>query len=101
MSRRLIVTVALTLWSAGSAFAEAPMVATLSTTTAKQKPVLASIIWQCEATTCTSVSTTKSSASSACRAVARRFGQVVAFTGNKGEFDQEQLAQCNKGIAAK
>lgn len=101
MSRRLTVTVALTLLSAGSAFAATPLVATLAAQTEKQKPILASIIWECEGTTCTSAPGQKGSPSIACRAVAKRFGQVVAFTSKKGDFTQEQLAQCNKGIESK
>lgn len=102
MSRRIIVTIALTLLSAGSAVAaETTLVATLSKSVDKQKPVLASMIWRCEATTCTSASTAQGSPSAACRAVAKRFGQVVSFTTSKGEFSQDQLAQCNRGLEAK
>jgi hypothetical protein len=98
VSRRLIVSAALTLLSAGSAFAATPLVATLATATEKDKPILASIIWECEGTTCTSAPGQKGSPSTACRAIAKRFGKVVAFTSKKGEFDEAQLAQCNKGV---
>lgn len=100
MSRRVIVTVALTLF-AGSVLAETPLVAKLSKSVEKQKPVLASMIWRCEESTCTSASPSQGSPSAACRAVAKRFGQVVSFTSSKGEFSQDQLAQCNRGLEAK
>jgi hypothetical protein len=96
-----LVTVALSLLSA-TAFAKGePLVATLSKPVEKQKPVLASMIWRCEGTTCTSASPQQGSPSAACRAVAKRFGPVVSFTSAKGEFTQEQLAQCNRGLEQK
>lgn len=101
MSRRVMFTVALTLLSAGSVLAETPLVATLAKPTEKQKPVLASMIWRCEASTCTSASPSQGSPSAACRAVAKRFGQVVSFTSTKGEFSADQLAQCNRGLDEK
>lgn len=102
MSRRVMLTVALSLLSAGSVLAaETPLVATLSKPIDKQKPVLASMIWRCEATTCTSASPSQGSPSAACRAVAKRFGQVVSFTSSKGDFSQDQLAQCNRGLDEK
>lgn len=101
MSRRVMVTVALSLLSASAFAAEVPLVAALSKSIDKQKPVLASMIWRCEATTCTSASPSQGSPSAACRAVAKRFGPVVSFTSSKGEFSQEQLTQCNRGLDGK
>jgi hypothetical protein len=101
VSRPLIVTGALTLFYVGTAFGAGPMIATLATPTEKEKEVLASIIWNCEGTTCTSVSTGQGYPSSACREIAKRFGQVVAFKTKNGDFDQSKLAQCNKGIESK
>ena len=100
VSRRLIVTAALALLSTGSVLADTPLVATLANSIEKQqKPVLASIIWRCEGNTCTSASPSQGSLSSACHAIARRFGEVVSFSTAKGEFGQEELAKCNKGVS--
>ena len=98
MSRRLIVTAALALSSIGTALAATPTVATLSSPTAKQRPILSSIIWHCEATTCTSASALTSAASTACRDIAKKFGVVTSFRSGDSDFSQEQLAKCNEGI---
>jgi len=100
MSRGVIVTVALTMLSAGNVLAGTPMVATLASSVEEQKPVLASTVWRCAGTTCTSASAPQGSASSSCRAIARRFGQVVSFTSSKAELSAEQLTECNKGVEA-
>ena len=100
MSRGLNISVAMILLSAGSALAGTPMAATLARSVEKQEPLLSSMIWHCEGTTCTSISAPQGGANNACRAIARRFGQVVSFTSSKGELSAEQLAECNKGIEA-
>jgi hypothetical protein len=77
------------------------MVATLSKPTLPQKQILGSTIWRCTETTCTSTSSAGTGATQACRAVAKRFGQITAFNSDGESFDGEKLAKCNEGIEAK
>lgn len=100
MSRKLFVAAAFLAMSASSAFAATPLSATLAEPATKAKPVLASVIWRCEATTCTSASTVNVSDATACRAIAKEFGKVTAFTSGRGAFDEAKLAKCNGGQTA-
>lgn len=95
MSRLFVAALGLVAISTTSAMAATPLTATLAAPAAKQKPVLASIIWRCEGTTCVSASTVNVSDSSACRAVAKSLGKVTAFTSARGAFDEAKLAKCN------
>jgi hypothetical protein len=95
MSRKFIAALAFVALSAGSAFAQTPFTATLAAPATKQKPVLASIVWRCEATSCVSASTLTVSDGTACRAIARSFGTVTAFSSEHGQFDDAKLAKCN------
>jgi hypothetical protein len=100
MSRKFVALVALATLSATSAMAATPLTATLAVPATVAKPVLASVIWHCEATTCTSASTVNVSDATACRAVAKSLGQVTAFTSARGAFDETKLGKCNGAVTA-
>jgi hypothetical protein len=97
VSRRLVIAVVMGMCAASSALADAPMVATLAKATLPQKQILGSTIWRCAETTCTSTSAAGTTGLQACRAVAKRFGQIVSFISDDGELDQEKLTKCNEG----
>ena len=101
MSRPVTLVIGLVLSATGIASAATPMVATLSTPTKKESPVLASIVWHCEGTTCTSASALSNGPKSACHEIAKHLGSVVAFHSEGGDFSEEQLAKCNEGVKAK
>lgn len=102
MSRHLIITAGLSLLVASSAFAgDNPMVATLAARTLPQKQLVGSNVWRCADTTCTSVSKPETTGVTACREIAKRFGQVSAFTSVDGDLSADQLSKCNEGIQAK
>jgi hypothetical protein len=61
--------------------------------------VLADIAWRCEANSCVSASDiNKSTEMRACKTLAKRYGQVTAFTGPAGTFDAEKLTKCNEVV---
>jgi hypothetical protein len=61
--------------------------------------VLADIAWRCEANSCVSASDiNKATEMRACKTLAKRYGQVTAFTGPAGAFEAEKLTRCNEGV---
>jgi hypothetical protein len=90
---RLALAVAMTLGAASAAFAQAPIMATLSTPVAKPAEVLAGeTLWQCAEKGCL-VRTRGADSESwlECRKLVLSVGKVTAY----GTLDDSKLAMCN------
>ena len=84
----------------GAAFARDQVVsAQLAQPAAQTRLIAASAIWTCEANTCVA-RTTQSATVRTCRQFVREAGApVTAFGPETERLTEEQLAQCNEGVA--
>ncbi|OYX33807.1 MAG: hypothetical protein B7Y99_06840 [Caulobacterales bacterium 32-69-10] len=89
--KSLLAAAAMTLAFAGYAQAQS-VTATLSTPIAKPRQiVLESTVWQCKESECRALTGSESGSWQACKALARVFGQVSAYS----TLDEAKLARCN------
>jgi len=90
---------ALTLASAGAAFAEGTVTANLVTAqTGVSKVVAANAVFTCAAQRCVAATTTDETYSlSGCKALAKKVGKLTSFANPKHEMTADDLARCNAG----
>lgn len=62
---------------------------------APKSKVINGVVWDCEGASCTTAEIDGSRPIFTCVKVAKAFGPVAAFTGPKGAFTADELAECN------
>ncbi len=96
MFNRMLATASLSVLAAGAALADNTQVATLASPTIKQEQILDGALWKCVDTVCRSTSQPREIGIAACRGVAKRFGQIAAYTYGDKTLNTEQLVTCNQ-----
>ncbi len=86
------------MMQASTASAQAPgssyFTAELAAPVEKTTKIIQGVVWQCEGTVCTGSKAT-SRPVNACTRLARKMGDVTAFTTRSEAMDGEDLATCN------
>lgn len=99
--RTLALAAALTL-SAAPAFAAGNniSVALQSPVAAKTKIVAAGAVFACADTTCVALDApSRAVSAAACKAIVKKVGPVVAFTGERASLQADELQRCNGDTA--
>jgi hypothetical protein len=103
MSIKFVAAALAGLLVAGTAFAAAPVSATLQTPlAAKSRVVAGGAVWTCEGSSCVAPSAIERTVSvSACRELTKVVGAVSAFGNGAKMLDADSLARCNVGARAR
>jgi hypothetical protein len=90
---------AISLASAGAAFAEGTVTANLATAqTGVNKVVAANAVFTCAAQRCVAATTTDETYSlSGCKSLAKKVGKLTSYSNPKHEMSADDLAKCNAG----
>ena len=103
MSIKFVAAALAGLLVAGTAFAAAPVSATLQTPlAAKSRIVAGGAVWTCEGSSCVAPSAIERTVSvSACRELTKVVGAVSTFGNEAKMLDADSLARCNAGARAR
>ena len=97
----LFVAAALAMCAA-PAYADSQWTATPAQSVSKSHVAAGSVIWDCDAAGCRTVSSTSGADKlSACRALAREAGKLATFVAGAEGFDATRLASCNAAAKTK
>lgn len=96
--RTLSLTLALSLFTAGGAIAQAPVNTSLTLASAAGAPnkvIIDGAVWKCANGVCIASGGKSQSAERACRRVVSRLGAVSAFSWQGETLSDEAVAACN------